>query len=72
MHWQCKYRVGMMRLLPIPLPQTARQGQHSAPRALFNHPGISKRPPKALFARTGLHCHVGVHLQHHIFVFIKE
>lgn len=61
MHWQCKHKVGVKRLLPTPLPQTAS-----------DHPGIAKRPPKALSARTGLHCHVGVHLQNHVFVLVKE
>lgn len=45
---------------------------HPLPQTASDQPGIAKRPPKALSACTGLHCHVGVHLQNHVFVLIKE
>lgn len=50
-----------MRLLPTLLAQTAS-----------DRPGVAPRPPEVLSARTGLHCHVGVHLQNHVFVLVKE
>lgn len=61
MHWQCKQKIVIMTLLPSPRPQIAS-----------DHLSISKGSPEMLSARTGFHCHVGVHLKNHIFVFIEE
>lgn len=61
MPWQCKHKVGTMRPPPTLLAQTAS-----------DDPGVAQGPHEVLSARTGLHCHVGVHLQNHVLVLVKE